>query len=113
MSWLAVWTTAELAWVPIVLHQRRTVPAVSSSPAVARRGARSFIRGYRPSCGLRLVVRLRGPQDRPADEREPGNARHALPPETVADFIAWIATAPPELVRNEATVTPLDEQGWP
>jgi hypothetical protein len=31
----------------------------------------------------------------------------------VADFIAWIATAAPELVLDEATVTPLDEQGWP
>jgi hypothetical protein len=102
----------------MVVSTRRAEASASRRQAVAglrgaRRAARSFIRGYRPSCGLRLVVRLRGPQDRPADEREPGNARHALPPETVADFIAWIATAPPELVRNEATVTPLDEQGWP
>jgi NADP-dependent 3-hydroxy acid dehydrogenase YdfG len=31
----------------------------------------------------------------------------------VADLIAWIATAPPELVLNEAIVSPLQEQGWP
>jgi NADP-dependent 3-hydroxy acid dehydrogenase YdfG len=51
--------------------------------------------------------------ERPAAEREPRDPRTALPPETVADFIVWIATAPTELVLNEATVTPLDEQGWP
>jgi NADP-dependent 3-hydroxy acid dehydrogenase YdfG len=39
--------------------------------------------------------------------------RDALPPETVGAFIAWIATAPPELVVDEAIVTPLDEQGYP
>jgi 3-oxoacyl-[acyl-carrier protein] reductase len=39
--------------------------------------------------------------------------REALPPETVAAFIAWIATAPPELVLDEAIVTPLNEHGYP
>lgn len=37
----------------------------------------------------------------------------ALPPDEVADLIVWIATAPPELVLNEAIVTPLEEEGWP
>ncbi len=37
----------------------------------------------------------------------------ALPPEQVAELIAWIAAAPPELVLNEVTVTPITEQGWP
>ena len=37
----------------------------------------------------------------------------ALPPRQVADLIVWIATAPPDLVLNEVTVTPLEEQGWP
>jgi NADP-dependent 3-hydroxy acid dehydrogenase YdfG len=46
-------------------------------------------------------------------ERPTSNAREALPPETVAAFIAWIATAPPEMVLDEAVVTPLDEQGYP
>jgi NADP-dependent 3-hydroxy acid dehydrogenase YdfG len=41
------------------------------------------------------------------------NARQALPPDRVAEFIAWIAAAPPELVLNEVTVTPLEEEGWP
>ena len=39
--------------------------------------------------------------------------REALPAEHVADFIVWIATAPPELVLDEAVVTPLDEEGYP
>jgi len=47
-------------------------------------------------------------EDRPAREPAAG-----LPPERVAEFIAWIATAPRELVLDEAIVTPLDEQGWP
>jgi NADP-dependent 3-hydroxy acid dehydrogenase YdfG len=48
-------------------------------------------------------------------EREPSHSapQEALPPERVAAFIAWIATAPPELVLDEAIVTPLQEQGWP
>jgi 3-oxoacyl-[acyl-carrier protein] reductase len=54
---------------------------------------------------------------RSADERRSdtpnADPRRALPPDAVADFIAWIVTAPPELVLNEATVTPLDEAGWP
>ena len=37
----------------------------------------------------------------------------ALPPQQVADLIVWIAAAPPDLVLNEVTVTPLNEQGWP
>jgi NAD(P)-dependent dehydrogenase (short-subunit alcohol dehydrogenase family) len=51
-------------------------------------------------------------------EREPQDAtpppsREALPPTHVAALIAWLAAAPPELVLNEAIVTPLDESGWP
>lgn len=53
------------------------------------------------------------PSERAASAPEPGSARQALPPAMVADLIAWIATAPPELVLNEAIVSPLDEQGWP
>src|SRR5262249_23733206 len=37
----------------------------------------------------------------------------ALPPDQVAALIVWIASAPPELVLNEAIVTPLEEGGWP
>ncbi len=37
----------------------------------------------------------------------------ALPPQQVADLIVWIATAPPGLVLNEVTITPLHEEGWP
>jgi hypothetical protein len=31
----------------------------------------------------------------------------------VAEFIAWVATAPSHLVLDEAVVTPLGEQGYP
>jgi hypothetical protein len=37
-------------------------------------------------------------EQRAAGEPEAGSPREALPPERVADLIAWIATAPPELV---------------
>ena len=50
--------------------------------------------------------------ERPA-ERPATSPREALPPESVAAFITWIATAPPELVLDEAIVTPLDEDGYP
>lgn len=52
-----------------------------------------------------------------AEEREsaPSGASPAesLPPEYVADFIAWIAQSPADMVLNEVTVTPLLEGGWP
>ncbi len=53
-----------------------------------------------------------------ADERSAGEgprppATEALPPEEVAALIVWIASAPPELVLNEAVVSPLMEGGWP
>ncbi len=52
-----------------------------------------------------------------ADER-PGAASSpvptdALPPADVAALTVWIASAPPEVVLNEAIVTPLQERGWP
>lgn len=37
----------------------------------------------------------------------------ALLPADVAALIVWIASAPPEVVLNEAIVTPLQERGWP
>ena len=52
------------------------------------------------------------PEERRAQEGA-GNSHESLPPETVAAFITWIATAPPELVLDEAIVTPLNEQGYP
>jgi NAD(P)-dependent dehydrogenase (short-subunit alcohol dehydrogenase family) len=53
------------------------------------------------------------PQERHAQNREPPPATKALPPEGVAALIVWIASAPPDLVLNEAIVTPLEESGWP
>jgi NADP-dependent 3-hydroxy acid dehydrogenase YdfG len=51
-------------------------------------------------------------EERAAD-REASSPREALPPDRVAELIAWIATAPPELVLDEVIATPLDERGWP
>jgi NAD(P)-dependent dehydrogenase (short-subunit alcohol dehydrogenase family) len=53
------------------------------------------------------------PESRSADATVERDPREAAPPADVAEFIAWIATAPPGLVVNEATITPLDERGWP
>src|SRR5215216_1556965 len=47
------------------------------------------------------------------EERPARRPADALPPETVAEFIAWIAAAPAHLVLDEAIVTPLREQGYP
>ena len=47
------------------------------------------------------------------EERPTRSPADALPPETVAEFIAWIAAAPAHLVLDEAIVTPLKEQGYP
>jgi NAD(P)-dependent dehydrogenase (short-subunit alcohol dehydrogenase family) len=47
----------------------------------------------------------------PAEEARPPT--RALPPSAVADLIVWIASAPPELILNEAVVSPLEEGGWP
>ena len=52
-------------------------------------------------------------EQRMAERREPPPATKALPPDEVAALIVWIAAAPPELVLNEAVVSPLDEAGWP
>jgi NAD(P)-dependent dehydrogenase (short-subunit alcohol dehydrogenase family) len=51
--------------------------------------------------------------NRQSRERAPESAAHALPPERIASLIAWLASAPPELVLNEITATPLEESGWP
>lgn len=51
------------------------------------------------------------PQDR--GEKAPTVPPESLPPERVADLLVWMVSAPPDLVLNEVTVTPLTEQGWP
>lgn len=53
------------------------------------------------------------PTERQNHEREPQLSTKALPPDKVAALIVWIASAPPELVLNEAIISPLEEQGWP
>jgi NAD(P)-dependent dehydrogenase (short-subunit alcohol dehydrogenase family) len=62
------------------------------------------------SAAERAAAQAAAPAAAPEDERTP---TRALPPSEVADLIVWIATAPPELVLNEAVVSPLEEGGWP
>jgi NAD(P)-dependent dehydrogenase (short-subunit alcohol dehydrogenase family) len=51
--------------------------------------------------------------ERERQGKTPPPSREALPPTDVAALIVWLAAAPPDLVLNEAIVTPLDEAGWP
>jgi len=53
------------------------------------------------------------PQERDAQQRAPAPPTKSLPPTEVAALLVWIASAPPELVLNEAIVSPLEEAGWP
>ena len=53
------------------------------------------------------------PTEREQAQGQPPPARTALPPQEVAALVVWLATAPAELVLNEAIVSPLEEQGWP
>jgi Short-chain alcohol dehydrogenase of unknown specificity len=46
-------------------------------------------------------------------EQDQKSDDEALPADQVAELIAWIIAAPPGLVLNQVTVTPLQEQGWP
>ncbi|MFD2081275.1 SDR family oxidoreductase [Actinopolymorpha cephalotaxi] len=45
--------------------------------------------------------------------REPRPAEESLPAREVADYIAWLVTAPDHLVVTEAVVAPIRERGWP
>lgn len=56
---------------------------------------------------------LWSPTERQAQSHEVQPPSKALPPSDVAALIVWIAAAPPELVLNEAIVSPLEEAGWP
>ena len=52
---------------------------------------------------------------RPGDRDQPRRAapQDALPPDDVADYIAWLVRAPTHLIVTEAVITPLRETGWP
>ncbi len=52
------------------------------------------------------------PEERVSKVRE-ASREESLPPEQVAGLIVWITAAPPELVLNEAVISPLQEKGWP
>jgi NAD(P)-dependent dehydrogenase (short-subunit alcohol dehydrogenase family) len=71
--------------------------------------------------GIRACVLFPGAMDThwgvwsPADRGSvaPTVPPDALAPEQVADLIVFTCAAPPQMVLNEVTVTPLLEQGWP
>ena len=52
-------------------------------------------------------------EDRASAAARPAPPSEAMPAEAVADLIVWIASAPRDLVLNEAIITPLGERGWP
>jgi NAD(P)-dependent dehydrogenase (short-subunit alcohol dehydrogenase family) len=47
------------------------------------------------------------------DQPRQSAAEDALPPEDVADYIAWLARAPAHLIVTESVVAPIRERGWP
>ncbi len=51
----------------------------------------------------------------PADRDQPSRASpaDALPPQDVADYIAWPVCAPAHMIITEAVVAPIHERGWP
>ncbi len=53
------------------------------------------------------------PEERGSKVRQTPPPEESLSPEHVAGLIVWIAAAPPEVVLNEAVVSPLLERGWP
>jgi NAD(P)-dependent dehydrogenase (short-subunit alcohol dehydrogenase family) len=53
------------------------------------------------------------PVERSTTRRHAPAPTAALPPEEVAALIVWVASAPPELILNEAIITPLEERGGP
>jgi NAD(P)-dependent dehydrogenase (short-subunit alcohol dehydrogenase family) len=71
--------------------------------------------------GIRVVILYPGamathwgawnPADR--DQARQTAPEDALPPEDVADYIAWLVCAPAHLNVTEAVVVPIRERGWP
>lgn len=69
--------------------------------------------------GIRAVVIYPGamatnwgvwtPEERREREQEEALPSRALPPEEVAAFIVWLASAPPGFVLTEAIITPIEE----
>ena len=69
--------------------------------------------------GIRAVVLYPGamatnwgiwtPEERPEGARSGAPPSQVLPPEEVAAFIVWLASAPPGFVLTEAIITPIEE----
>ena len=74
-------------------------------------GQAALVTGASSGLGRVTAIALArsGADLRPSQRR----LRRPLPPNEIAAPIVWIAGAPPELVLNEALVSPLDEAGWP
>ena len=69
--------------------------------------------------GIRAIVLYPGamatnwgafsPEERQESESPKASPTRALPPERVADLIAWLAASPPEFVLTEGIVLPIEE----
>ncbi len=69
--------------------------------------------------GIRAIVLYPGamatnwgafdPEERQHSKPNEAPPTRVLPPERVADFIAWFAASPPELVLTEAIIAPIEE----
>ncbi len=49
------------------------------------------------------------PDERHANDNGSPSPSQALPPERVADYIAWFVSSPPEFVLTEGIITPIEE----
>jgi NAD(P)-dependent dehydrogenase (short-subunit alcohol dehydrogenase family) len=71
--------------------------------------------------GIRVVCLYPGAMATHWGSWDPSNRDHpkqaaaedALPPDTVADYIAWLVTAPAHAVVTQAVIAPIRERGWP
>jgi NAD(P)-dependent dehydrogenase (short-subunit alcohol dehydrogenase family) len=131
----APFVLAKALWPHLVAADGATVIVVSSvagrrgwANAAAYCAAKFGLTGFTQALAaegrphrIRAAVVYPGAMDtswgfwEPADRgtSTPAAPPDALPPEQVAQLIVWMAAAPPDLVLNEVTVTPLTEQGWP
>ncbi len=87
--------------------------ANASAYCAAKFGLTGFTQALAAEGGMATHWGAWSSTDRAASASEPPPVTKALPPTEVASLIVWIATAPPELVLNEAIISPLEEEGWP
>jgi NADP-dependent 3-hydroxy acid dehydrogenase YdfG len=55
-----------------------------------------------------LIGKL-SPEERKESDSDKASSGRVLPPERVAELIAWLAASPPEFVLTEGIVLPIEE----